>query len=223
MFHVKICGVTSVADAESVAAAGADAVGLNFYPQSHRHVAKDTAAEIVAALPAQISRVGLFVNATDDEVCTVFDHLSLDFIQLHGDEPPEFLLSLGGRPVIRAFRLGPGGLEPILKYLDACRAPQIDICGVLIDAAHPSLYGGTGEVADWDRLGADRSLLDGWPLILAGGLTQENVAIAVSRVRPDAVDTASGVEKSPGRKDPLRLKAFTSAARESLAALDKKE
>lgn len=198
--------------------AGADAVGFNFYPESCRHVSLDVAEEIVATLPSGVQRVGLFVNATDDEVCRIFDHLSLDFIQLHGDEPPEFLLSLGGRPVIRAFRLGPGGLAPILEYLDACRGSEIDLRAVLIDAYHPSQYGGTGEVADWSRLGADRSLLKDLPLILAGGLNCENVAEAVEQVGPDAIDTASGVEKSPGRKDPILVQEFVTVARAAWAS-----
>ena len=218
MFRVKICGVTNVSDAQSVAVAGADAVGFNFYPESCRHISLDVAEKIVATLPSGLQRVGLFVNATDDEICRIFDHLSLDFIQLHGDEPPEFLLSLGGRPIIRAFRLGPGGLAPIREYLDACQGSEIDLCAVLIDAYHPTRYGGTGEVADWERLGAERSLLNDLPLILAGGLNCENVAAAIHRIRPDAIDTASGVEKSPGQKDPVLVQEFVTAARAAWAS-----
>ena len=216
MFQIKICGVRDVSDAQSVAAAGADAVGLNFYPESCRYISMDTAEEIVASLPSGLARVGLFVNATDDEICQRFDQLGLDFIQLHGDEPPEFLLSLGGRPVIRAFRLGPGGLRPMVDYLDACRLPEVNLQALLIDAYHESAYGGSGMVADWDRLQSERELLEGLPFILAGGLTAENVAEAVGTVRPAAVDTASGVEKSPGKKDPEMVRKFVTAARLAL-------
>ena len=169
MFRVKICGLTDLDDARMVSAAGADAIGLNFYPRSKRFISLETAARIVEATPASVARVGLFVNATDDEVCTAYDHLGLDFIQLHGDEPPEYLLSLGGRPVIRAFRLGPGGLAPIREYLAACCDPGVNLQAILIDAYDPDRYGGTGVVADWERLAADRSQLGDLPLVLAGG------------------------------------------------------
>jgi len=218
VFQVKICGVRDVSEAQSVAAAGADAVGLNFYPKSCRYISMDTAQEIVVNLPSGLARVGLFVNATDDEICQRFDQLGLDFIQLHGDEPPGFLLSLGGRPVIRAFRLGPSGLRPIVDYLDACRLSEVNLQALLIDACHESAYGGTGMVADWDRLQSERELLEGLPFILAGGLTAENVAEAIYRVRPDAIDTASGVEKSPGQKDPVLVQEFVTAARAAWAS-----
>jgi len=217
MFRVKICGVTNLQDAVLAAAAGAEAIGLNFYPKSPRFVTADLARQIVDALPEGVVKVGLFVNAGREEVCRQFDELGLDLVQLHGDEPPEFLARLGDRPVIRAFRVGDDGLAPMIRYLAECRRlgsmPRL----VLADARVKGLYGGSGEVADWEalkRYPADGSLP---PLVLAGGLTPENVGEAVRAVDPAAVDTASGVESSPGRKDPALVRRFVAAALEALA------
>ena len=220
MFRVKICGLTNADDARMVSAAGADAIGLNFYPQSRRFISLETAADIVEAAPESVARVGLFVNATDDEVCRVYDHLGLDFIQLHGDEPPEYLMALGERPVIRAFRFGPGGLGPIREYLAACGEPGVNLQAILIDAYQAEHYGGTGTVADWERLAAEMGQLEGLPLILAGGLDDTNVETAISTVRPTAVDVASGVEREPGRKDAERVQDFVRAAHRAFSRLD---
>lgn len=213
MFQVKICGITTVEDALAVAEAGADAVGLNFYPASARWIDELTAAEIVAALPPGVCKIGLFVNAGPAEICAVHDRLGLDMIQLHGDEPPEFLPQLGSRPIVRAFRCGEDGPQPALRYLDRCaqlgRAPE----AVLMDAFRPGHYGGTGATINWLTL-VDHHLHTSMPpLILAGGLRPETVAEAISVVHPAAVDTASGVEFSPGHKDPRKVAAFVAAAR----------
>ena len=221
MFRVKICGLTSAHDAEVISRTKADAIGLNFYAKSPRCITTEQALRVVQATPSRVARVGLFVNATDDEVCTAYDHLGLDFIQLHGDEPPEYLLALGGRPVIRAFRLGPSGLAPILRYLEACSLPEVNLQAVLIDAYDPARYGGTGETADWNQLAEQRAMLGALPLILAGGLDAANVAEAIVTVRPDAVDTASGVENDPGEKDPQQVAAFAEAAYEALASISR--
>ena len=221
MFRVKICGLTSVHDAEVISRTKADAIGLNFYAKSPRCITTEQALRVVQATPSRVARVGLFVNATDDEVCTAYDHLGLDFIQLHGDEPPEYLLALGGRPVIRAFRLGPSGLAPILRYLEACRLPEVNLHAVLIDAYDPERYGGTGETADWKQLADQRTMLGALPLVLAGGLNAANVAEAIVTVRPDAVDTASGVEHELGEKDPQAVAAFAEAAHGALASLSR--
>jgi phosphoribosylanthranilate isomerase len=212
MFRIKVCGLTSSTDARAVAHSGVDAVGVNFYEQSRRFVSVATAERILAALPGGVQRVGVFVNATDDEVCRIFDHLQLDLIQLHGDEPPEYLLSLGDRPVLRAFRLGPRGVGPIVQYLDQCEAGGAMPQALLIDAHQPGAYGGTGVTADWQLLADGRNDLPALPLVLAGGLNADNVAEAVATVAPHAVDTCSGVESQPGIKDPQLVRRFVAAA-----------
>jgi phosphoribosylanthranilate isomerase len=219
MFRVKICGITNVADAQAAVEAGADALGLNFYPRSPRFLAPEKAAEIVAAVGRRAVKVGVFVNADAREICETFDRLGLDLIQLHGDEPPEMLPELGERPVVRAVRLGPEGLRPVEEYLARCRALGVVPQAVLVDALVEGLYGGSGKTADWAALGRYPTGGTLPPLVLAGGLTPENVAEAIRAVRPAAVDTASGVESSPGRKDPARVAAFVRAAREALAAI----
>jgi len=215
MFRVKICGITSVDDARMVARAGADAVGLNLYPKSRRYVTLEQAQRIGDVLPGGLVKVGLFVNTAAEEVCRAFDRLNLDLIQLHGDEPPEFLAELGDRPLIRAFRLGPSGLQPVSDYLGRCRELGCSPGLVLVDSYVKGAYGGTGSVADWDAL---RNVPPGEsfpPMVLAGGLTPKNVAEAIQTVRPAAVDTASGVESTPGKKDPTAVEAFVKAAREA--------
>jgi phosphoribosylanthranilate isomerase len=253
MFRIKICGITEVEDARAVVAAGADAVGLNFYPKSPRYVTADAARAIAEVLPAGVVKVGLFVNAAAEEICRRFDELRLDLIQLHGDEPPEVLAELGGRPVIRAFRMGgtvpiygagghrnsglspsayeksptsdrsatdmdtlPGPLRSIGDYLACCQRLGHLPALILVDAHVEGQYGGTGQLADWH-------VLKGYPTdgslpraILAGGLTAENVAEAIRTANPWGVDTASGVESSPGRKDPAAVEAFVRAARTAL-------
>ncbi len=213
-FRIKICGITTPENGAAVAQAGADAVGLNFYPKSPRYITRQRAAEIIAALPAEIAKVGLFVNATADEVTTTFDQLPLDLLQLHGDEPPEFLAALGGRPVMKAFRLGPDGLAPIEQYLADCRDRVCLPTFVLIDAYQKGSYGGTGQVADWSTAQAyPPGDHPGYPpMILAGGLTPDNVRDAIRAVHPMAVDTASGVETSPGIKDPALVSRFAQQA-----------
>lgn len=220
VFRIKICGITNVDDARMVADCGANGIGLNFYPDSQRFVSVARSEEIVAALPAEVTRVGLFVNATDDEVCRLYDHLQLDLIQLHGDEPPEFISALGGRPVIRAFRLGPGGVGPIVDYLDQCRDLGCPPQSVLVDAHQPGQFGGTGTTADWDLLAEQRRDFGATPLVLAGGLRPDNVEQAIRKVRPDAVDTASGVEKLPARKDRQLVERFIAAAAAALSRLN---
>jgi len=218
MFRIKICGITSVEDALAVARAGADAIGLNFYAKSPRRVDPAAAARITAALPERIVKVALFVNADAAEVCRVSDQLAVDLIQLHGDEPPEYLAELGGRPTVRAFRLGAAGLAPIIEYLDRCRRlgclPQM----TLIDSQVAGKYGGSGRKPDWAVAKQYSGLTGDPPLVLAGGLNPQNVAEAISTVRPAAVDTASGVESAAGIKDPAAVKAFVSAARDAFSA-----
>ena len=216
-FRVKICGITTPEDAQATVDARADAVGLNFYQRSPRFLKPENGEAVVRVLPDDIVRVGLFVNASATQVQETYEQLRLDLVQLHGDEPPEFLRELGGLPVMRAFRLGEAGLAPVLEYLTMCRElsclPEL----VLIDSFRKGHYGGTGATADWAT--AREYPSEGWhpPLVLAGGLTAENVAEAIRVVSPVAVDTASGVESSPGRKDPEMVAHFVEAA---MAAFD---
>jgi phosphoribosylanthranilate isomerase len=213
MFQIKICGITSVEDALTVARAGADAIGLNFYPRSPRYISLDAARQIVAALPGEIVRVGLFVNASSSEVCRFYDELPLDLIQLHGDETPEFLGELGGRPVIRAFRIEAGKLRSVVEYLDRCRQIETMPQYVMIDSLVVGVYGGTGKIADWTAAKEYAAQAGLPPLVLAGGLLPENVGEAIQTVRPAAVDVASGVELQPGHKDPVKVQAFVRIAR----------
>lgn len=217
MFRIKICGITTVEDAQLTADAGADAIGLNFYAKSPRAIGLEQAQAIARVLPSTVVKVGLFVNASVEQIVHSFEAVPLDLIQLHGDEPPELLAALAGRPILRAFRLTEAGLSPVAAYLAACRQLGCTPHAVLLDAYRPGHYGGTGETADWSAAASYVAEATPPPLVLAGGLTSENVAEAIRRVRPTAVDTASGVEAKPGRKDPARLRAFIQAARQAFA------
>ena len=218
MFRVKICGITNAADAMEAARLGADAVGLNFYAKSPRCVDREKARELVAALPAGVAKVGVFVNAPTDEIAELVDNLGLDCLQLHGDEPPQFLAELRGRRLIRAFRCGEEGLAPAKVYLDECaRAGRLP-SAILVDASSEGAYGGTGRTANWKGIAETRGLIGDVPLILAGGLTPDNVAEAIRMVRPDAVDVASGVESNLRRKDAKLMQRFIEAARSALDA-----
>jgi phosphoribosylanthranilate isomerase len=216
MFQIKICGITNPLDGLLAAHAGTDALGLNFYEKSPRCVTRDLARRILSVLPPGLLKVGVFVNTPAGEVIETFDQLKLDLVQLHGDEPPADLAELGGRPIIRAFRLTTEGLSPILDYLTELEKLGVKPHGVLIDAHCPGLYGGTGETADWTTCAeyVRRAALP--PLILAGGLTPANVGQAIQAVHPHAVDTASGVEIAPGQKDPDAITRFIQAARKAL-------
>ncbi len=212
-FRIKICGVTTAADAAMVARAGADAVGLNFYPQSKRYVTPENAAAIVVALPAGIVTVGVFVNASLDEIAQTLKRAPVDAIQLHGDEPPEFLKQLAVRPIIRALRFGNDGGQAMDRFIDRCRELSYTPDSLLIDSYTAGEYGGTGATADWDAIlqwKTQRAILP--PLVLAGGLTPVNVAAAIRTVRPSAVDTASGVESSIGVKDERLVYEFVAQA-----------
>jgi phosphoribosylanthranilate isomerase len=220
MFTIKICGITRPEDAQAAAAAGADAIGLNFYPMSPRVIDADRARAIIAALPQHVLKVGLFVNSRPKEICRLFDDLKLDLIQLHGDESPELLVALRGLPVMKAFGVEADGLSSITSYLSACRQlgclPRL----VLIDAPRRHGFGGSGKPADWSLAKAYESLDDAPPLVLAGGLRPENVADAIRATGAHAVDTASGVESQPGIKDPAAVAAFVAAARSAFKSLD---
>jgi phosphoribosylanthranilate isomerase len=194
--RVKICGITRVEDALAATAAGADAIGLIF-AESPRQVSPSQAAAIVAALPPFIKVVGLFVDAPAARLREILNAVPLDLIQFHGSESPEACRS-AGRPYIKAVHMKPG----VDVVAEAGRYP--DASGILLDTFHPQMVGGSGQVFDWSRVPHDF----GRPLILAGGLTPENVALAVRTVNPYAVDVSSGVEISKGIKDAAKIAAF---------------
>jgi phosphoribosylanthranilate isomerase len=208
---VKVCGLTVRAEALACARAGADWIGLNFHPGSPRCIDPDLAAEIVAALPPTCSAVGLFVDRPPAEVAAIARRVGLRFVQLHGNEPPEDLLALAHLTLVRAFRLADrAAVDCMTSYLQRAgelgRIPD----AVLVDGYVTGQHGGTGQTIDLDVLDHLPSLSR---LILAGGLTSENVAARIARVHPWMVDVASGVESSPGRKDLPRVRAFVRAVR----------
>ncbi|MBX3413844.1 MAG: phosphoribosylanthranilate isomerase [Pirellulales bacterium] len=220
MFRIKICGVTNTDDGRLAAEAGADAIGLNFYSPSPRSVTPERAAEIADSMPDGVLRVGVFVNATLDEIESICDRVTLDAIQLHGDEPPEFLAALTRLPVVRAFRLGEEGPDHIHTYLAECQELDCSPRLVLIDSHQVGQFGGTGATADWNAVADLGAMLAERAIVLAGGLTPDNVAEAIDTVHPAAVDTASGVEREPGHKDPLRVRAFVERAKGAYRRLD---
>lgn len=207
--RVKICGVTTPADARHAADRGADAVGLNFYPQSPRYLDPQRAAAIVRELPAFTAPVGVFVGRPLRQVCAVAYQLGLRGVQTYDDAPPaEDPFPFAHLP---AFRVkDAAGLDHIKRFVETAAAAGRPPAAVLIDSFVPGEMGGTGHRAPWHLLaGFD----PGVPLVLAGGLTPENVAEAVAVVRPWGVDVASGVEFAPGRKDPDKVTQFIRAAR----------
>lgn len=200
--RIKICGLRDAATALQVAKLGADAIGLVFYPPSPRHVSADVAAEIVAALPAFVMSVGLFVNESAEVVSSVLAKVPLDLLQFHGDEDLAYC-SQFGRPFIKALRV-----KPDLNLLEYAQRFVSPLCrGLLLDAWVDGVPGGTGESFDWSVLPSEWPL----PLILSGGLHPENVATAVERVQPWAVDVSSGVESSKGVKDLHQVELFIRA------------
>ncbi len=208
MTQVKICGIRTLDDALAAVAAGADALGFNFYPPSPRYIEPERCAHLVARLrelTAGVTLVGVFVNADPAEVRRVLALCGLDQAQLSGDEPPEHIAALGGRAfkAIRPTKLSAARLAAA-SY--ARRTPP----ALLVDAAGGG-FGGSGQTANWEIAAALASKM---PILLAGGLTPDNVAAAITAVRPWGVDVASGVESAPGVKDPARLRAFVRAVRE---------
>jgi phosphoribosylanthranilate isomerase len=234
MFQIKICGITTVDDALLAAEAGADAIGLNFYEKSSRFLRSHSAAEIARSVDGRLIRVGVFVNAPPQSIIAASHAAPLDAVQLHGDEPPQMLAEVAvgaGREisptamremsVIRAIRVKGADLLPVVEYVGETLRRGFRPAAVLIDAYSASGYGGTGTITDWDAIGSQRERFQRIPLILAGGLTPENVAEAIAIARPDAVDVASGVESAPDKKDPAKVRDFVAAAKEAFAVIAK--
>ncbi len=201
MTTIKICGIKTLKDALAAIDAGADYLGFNFYAKSARFIEKETCAEITSVLKKEhpnIKLVGVFVNSAVDEVKNILETCSLDLAQLHGDETPGIFAQLAPR-VFKAFRGIPS---------DVTGYERNDVPAMLIDAAVKGVYGGSGVTADWS---AAAELAKKYPLLLAGGLTPENVGAAIGQVKPWGVDSASGVESAPGEKDASKMKAFVRA------------
>lgn len=202
--QVKVCGLTDVAQAREVAALGVHAIGCVFFPGSPRHLTRAEARAICTALPASVRRVGVFVNEAFSTIMGIVDACGLDAVQLHGQEPPDVI-----------HRLRREGLL-VLKALFVSRAPgllDVDMyhpSGFLVECGAGKLPGGNAETWDWARA---RPLAVHYPLILAGGLTPDNVTRAIDQGQPDAVDLSSGVEIEPGRKDIDRVAALMGAVR----------
>ncbi|MBH2035642.1 MAG: phosphoribosylanthranilate isomerase [Pseudomonadales bacterium] len=196
----KICGITRIEDALIAAEAGADAIGLVFYAKSPRAVSIQQARDIVAALPAFVTTVGLFVNASREELNDVLAGVALDLLQFHGDETPAECESYQ-RPYIKALRVKPG--DDIAQLA----APYAKARGILLDTYVPGVPGGTGAAFDWSLVPIGLPQ----PVILAGGLSAANVQAAIEQVRPYAVDVSGGVEAGKGIKDAAKIRAFMQA------------
>ena len=200
--RVKICGLTRSADVAASVAAGADALGVVFFADSPRAVAPAAMPPLLAAVPAFVQVVGLFVNPQRSWVESVLEQVPIDLLQFHGDESAAFCASFG-RPYVKAVRMRPG--IDLLQYCDSHALAR----GILLDTFHPGVWGGSGVAFDWSLVSAPMRL----PVILSGGLDEHNVAAAVRAVRPHAVDVSSGVERSKGIKDASRIQAFINGVR----------
>ena len=200
--RVKICGITRAEDARAASAQGADAIGRVLFRPSPRCVTLERARQIVAATPAFVSTVAVFVNPSREEVETVIGECGVTLLQFHGEEPADFCSGFS-RPYIKAARIRPE--LDLLKYL----SPHASARAWMLDAFHEDLWGGTGGAFDWGLVPKDAAK----PVILSGGLTADNVGDAVRRVRPYAVDVSTGVEVSKGIKDAAKIAAFIGAVR----------
>jgi len=200
--RVKICGVTRAEDAQAAAAAGADAIGLVFYQPSPRNVTLERARDIAMQTPPFVATVAVFVNPSREAVEEVIHECGVTLLQFHGEESPEFCAGFS-HPYIKAARIRPG--LDLIKYL----SPYATARAWMLDAFHDDLWGGTGGAFDWSIVPEHMAR----PIILSGGLTAENVADAIRRVRPYAVDVSTGVEASKGIKDAAKIAAFIGAVK----------
>jgi phosphoribosylanthranilate isomerase len=200
---VKICGITNIQDAISAIEAGADALGFIFVPESKRYVDKDVVREITKHIPPFIVTVGVFVDEPIDKVKTIVEYCNIDIVQLHGNETPEYCHNLGYR-IIKSFRVKKD--EDYIQNISG-----YDVSGYLLDTYVEDVKGGTGKSFEWHL--AIKAKKYG-PVILAGGLTPENVDKAIDIVKPYGVDVSSGVEKIPGKKDKIKMKEFVQKVRE---------
>jgi phosphoribosylanthranilate isomerase len=195
MIGVKICGITNIGDAYWAVEFGADALGFIFYPESQRYITPERAKEILQKIPGSIERVGVFVNQEIRAVKEIVSFCGLRLIQLHGDESPQYCGQFPRFTLIKAVSFWPKeGIQKLESY---------SVRAILVDAHEPDRYGGTGKNSDWALA---MKVKKTHPLILAGGLNRENIKRAIETVRPCAVDINSGVETSPGEKDPYKIR-----------------
>ncbi|MCD8535386.1 MAG: phosphoribosylanthranilate isomerase [Verrucomicrobia bacterium] len=201
--RVKICGITRIQDAQHAVESGADALGFMFYPASKRHIDFSSARKIIQSLPSFVTRVGVMVNPSEDEVDMALEVAGVNCLQFHGEEPPESITRYSV-PVIKAFRVKDSSSLDQLEHYSSANA-------FLLDSFVPGAHGGTGHTFNWDLVQSARKF--GKNIILAGGLNPENVGRAIQAVQPYALDVSSGVESMPGVKDPALLEAFMSQVR----------
>ncbi len=210
--RIKICGLTRIDDVHAAIAAGADAIGFVFYPKSPRYIAPEAAAQLIAAVPPFVTSVGLFVNATPEQVAKVVAQAPVSLLQFHGDETFEqcdAAATAVNRHFVRAVRMGSAmKAVDLLKYEQDCRVASRLSSGLLLDALVDG-YGGGGKVFDWSLIPKELAPR----VVLSGGLSVQNATDAVVRVRPYAVDVSSGVELDKGIKDAARIRAFIDAVR----------
>lgn len=203
--QVKICGITRLEDALCAAENGAAAVGFIFYPPSPRYIEPQKAGEIIDRLPAHLVKVGVFVNEKGQVISRIFKDCRLDMIQLHGDETPEFCRHFSARQLIKALEMK--------NEEDLERVGLFDVAAILVDSRHAGLYGGTGRTSDWN-LAQKVSR----PVILSGGLKEDNVVEGLQKVRPAALDINSGVEVRPGKKDPAKIERILQMIKQATTA-----
>ncbi|MBD3675969.1 MAG: phosphoribosylanthranilate isomerase [Planctomycetaceae bacterium] len=216
---VKVCGIRDVQTADVAVNAGANALGLNFYHKSPRSITVEAAAEIVDSLPEHVTPVGLFVNQTPAQIEQIMETAGLSTLQLHGDETPEMLAVLSENhpnwKLIWARRVSDEEISDVEDDLRECESLGVKLFACLLDPKVDGAYGGTGETLSWNMVARHYDQSMNPPLILAGGLTPDNVADAVRAVRPWGVDVASGVEVERGIKDAELIREFLTNARES--------
>lgn len=205
MTKVKICGITNEKDALNAASLGADFLGFNFYKKSPRHIDEKKAEEIIKVLPARIKKAGVFVNEDADAVIKISKNLGLDLVQLHGNETLQYCKKVkkqGKIKIIKAFRIkDKNDIRKIKPY-------KGHVNYLMFDAYNEGMFGGTGKTFDWKLVTGVKK-----PFFLSGGLNPSNVKKAIKTAKPFAIDTASGVELSPGVKDLIKMKAFIEAAK----------
>ena len=209
MKQVKICGITNKEDALCAAGCGAAALGFIFYPPSPRYIKPEDARKIISGLPKEVVNVGVFVNEKVDEIKRVMKYCGLDMIQLHGEESPEFCREFPASQIIKAVEFKNDD--------DLTHAYSYEVAAILVDSRHAGLYGGTGRKANWKLA---RRTKNKKPLILSGGLHEDNIAEALQTVAPAALDINSGVESEPGKKDHAKLARIFEIIRAKDTALD---